>query len=318
MWGTLNKCVNRHYAINLTSDSGAFSFCPQALFSRKNSRNDFSPRQPMTDRASRAKWNPLRLCRHFSEAPGSVTYNAYTYTTYIHIYRYRQVSWKNRRAVRDSGGGRCWREPTKGCMIDRAMACQIMQFYFIWFRGGNCYFGGSAAPNGRRSDVLAWLFLPHCRLSPFTPVLLQLPCWFPSLSVSPLSFSVLRYILTPARIIAPRVEKSGSITCERRWRIVGTPFFRQSKTARNDKSRVFLPSRSGNAPNRSCDWFRSPDLPRFAPILRNAFRGTESSRWLRSYGRSIYEFMSEWNFFYRLNNIFYWDYLSSYVWIFFV
>jgi len=96
-----------------------------------------------------------------------------------------------------------------------------MQFYFIWFREGNCYFGGSAAPNGRRSDVLAWLFLPLCRLPPPPTPLLIFP--------SPRPPSVLRYILTPARIIAPRVEKSGSITCERRWRIVGSPLFRRQR-----------------------------------------------------------------------------------------
>lgn len=48
----------------------------------------------------------------------------------------------------------------KGYMIDHSLACQIMQFYFIWFRGGNCCFGGSAtkAANGRPGDdVLARL-----------------------------------------------------------------------------------------------------------------------------------------------------------------
>lgn len=164
-----------------------------------------------------------------SWGPRSVTH---AYAHHIYIYRYRQVHPERTTArgpaVKDGGGeregGRCSRGPTKGCMIDRAMACQIMQFYFIWFRGGNCYFGGSAAPNGRRSDVLAWLFLPHCRLPPLRPP--QTPLLIPPPSL-PLSLfpSVLRYILTPVRIIAPRVEKSGSITCERRWRIVGSPLF---------------------------------------------------------------------------------------------
>lgn len=252
------------------------AFVPQ--FSRRDSKGDFSSRQPMTDRASRAKWNPLRLRRHFLQGPGIGICN--TCTHYIH--RYRQVSWKNDRLM---GGGvrrgrRCppQRGPTKGCMIDRAMACQIMQFYFIWFCGGNCYFGGSAAPNGRRSDVLAWLFLP---LPPSFPPLPLPPLQTPFLtSLSP---SVSRYILTPVGIIALRVEKSGSITCERRWRIVGS-LLPPSKTARSDKSRVFLPSCCGNAPNRPYDWFRSSDLPRFAPIPYSVLCGTEESRWLH-YGK---------------------------------
>lgn len=213
--------------------------------------------------------------------PGSVTH-AYTHHigVYIYIYRYRQVSWKNDRpAVRETGGGRCSRGPTKGCMIDRAMACQIMQFYFIWFRGGNCYFGGSAAPNGRRSDVLAWLFLPHCRLPP--------PSTSNSLADFPLSFypSVLRYILTPARIIAPRVENSGSITCERRWRIVGSPLFRRQRPRGtiNPASSCHLALET-RLIARTIDLDRPIYLALHWSYVYNAFCGTENSRWLRSYG----------------------------------
>ncbi|XP_011050186.1 PREDICTED: uncharacterized protein LOC105143509 isoform X1 [Acromyrmex echinatior] len=54
--------------------------CPQPPSSTKDSRDDFSSRQPMTDRASRAKWNPLRLRRHFLRAAGSVTHVRTTYT----------------------------------------------------------------------------------------------------------------------------------------------------------------------------------------------------------------------------------------------
>lgn len=191
--------------------------------------------------------------------------NTRVHASHIYIYRYRQVFWKNDRPAERNRDGRCSRGPTKGCMIDRAMACQIMQFYFIWFREGNCYFGGSAAPNGRRSDVLAWLFLPLCRLPPpLTPLLISLP-----LSLS-LSFRLAIYINSSLDYCSEggkeRIDHVRKKVENRRLAALSP-----SKTARNDKSRVFLPPRSGNAPNHPYDWFRSPDLPRFALILRNVF-----------------------------------------------